>query len=45
VGAEHGDDAADVTGIAGEFDNRRGTGLYQRGIAVALIEGRASVVI
>src|SRR5208337_4804294 len=34
---KHGDGAADVTRIAGEFDNRRGGGLHQHGIAVALM--------
>ena len=34
---EHGHGAADVTGIAGEFDDRRGTGLHQHGITVALM--------
>ena len=34
---EHSDGAADVTRIAGEFDDRRGAGLHQHGIAVALI--------
>src|SRR5208282_3113282 len=34
---EHGDGATDITRIAGEFDDRGGTGLHQRGIAVALI--------
>ena len=34
---EHADGAADITGIAGEFDDRRGTGLHQHSIAVALL--------
>ena len=34
---EHADGAADVTRIAGEFDDRRGAGLHQHAIAVALI--------
>jgi len=34
---EHGNSGADVTRIAGEFDDRRGAGLHQRRIAVALI--------
>jgi hypothetical protein len=34
---EHGDGAADITGITGEFDDRRGTGLHQHGISVALM--------
>jgi len=34
---EHSDGAADVTWIAGEFDDRRGAGLHQHAIAVALI--------
>ena len=34
---EHGHGAADITGIAGEFDDRPGTGLHQHGIAVSLM--------
>jgi hypothetical protein len=34
---EHGNSGADVTRIAGEFDDRRGAGLHQHAIAVALI--------
>ena len=34
---ENGDGAADVTRIAGKFDDRCGTGLHQCPIAVALI--------
>ena len=34
---EHGNGAADVTRIAGEFDDRRSAGLHQHAIAVALI--------
>src|SRR6476659_5893181 len=34
---EHGNSGADGTRIAGEFDDRRGAGLHQRRIAVALI--------
>ena len=34
---EHGDGAADVTRIAGEFDDRGGARLHQRSVAVALI--------
>src|SRR5665213_1618461 len=34
---EHGDSAANVTRIAREFDDRRGAGLHQHGVAVALM--------
>ena len=34
---EHGHGAADVTGIAGEFDDRRGDRLTSIGITVALM--------
>jgi hypothetical protein len=34
---EHSDSAADVTRIAGEFDDRSGAGLHQHAIAVVLI--------
>jgi hypothetical protein len=34
---EHGDSTADVTWIAGEFDDRGGTGLHQHTIAVTLM--------
>jgi hypothetical protein len=34
---EHPDGAADVTRIAGEFDDRGGAGPHQHAIAVALI--------
>jgi hypothetical protein len=34
---QHGDGAADVTRIAGEFDDRGGGGLHQHAVAITLI--------